>query len=431
MSVNRMCLVISIGFMSLPAAHAEPASFTPLGDLPGGGFMSGAGAVSADGSIVAGGGCSSYVNGCNTEAFIWQSGTMSPLGFPPSSSPNPFSGIQAMSADGAILAGSGSSDEGTNEPFRWESGVFTPLGRIPGYGTNAHLTTGISNDGGRIVGWGYNASGQNTQAWLWENGTMMGLGTLGGQPGSASSANGISGDGNVVVGGSDGQAFRWINGNMMGLGYLPSPFPGPEVSLGSYAASASGDGSFIVGASNAIDYSTDQYQVEAFRWSNGVMTGLGDLPGGDFFSSASAVSADGSVVVGQGTGANGEVAVIWDSLNGMRDLRDVLVGDFGLDLTGWTLRYVSDISSDGTVIVGTGINPNGDYEAFRAVVPEPSSLSLIILCVLVSVRKKRTTQRSSSPSRFTTTASSRVPNACRHPRQLHELTGRDHGCVLG
>jgi probable HAF family extracellular repeat protein len=266
------------------------------------------------------------------------------------------------------------------------------LGRIPDYGTNAHLTTGISNDGGRIVGWGYNASGQNTQAWLWENGAMMGLGTLGGQPGSISSANGISGDGIVVVGGSDGQAFRWISGSMTGLGYLPSPFPGPDVSLGSSAASASSDGSLIVGASSAYDYNTDQYQVEAFRWFNGLMTGLGDLPGGDFFSTASAVSADGSVIVGQGTGANGEVAFIWDSLHGMRDLRDVLVGDFGLDLAGWTLRYVSDISADGMVIVGTGINPNGDYEAFRAIVPEPSSLSLVsILCVLAGARQKRKT----------------------------------------
>ena len=73
----------------------------------------------------------------------------------------------------------------------------------------------------------------------------------------------------------------------------------------------------------------------------------------------------------------GRVAFIWDSVHGMRDLRDVLVSDFGLDLTGWTLRSANDISADGTVIVGTGINPDGNPEAYRAVVPEPTSLTLL------------------------------------------------------
>lgn len=389
MSINRI-LATSIGFISVSAALADPASFTPLGDLPGGTFYSGAGAISADGSTIVGTSVSNYwgPNTSNSEAFRWQGGMMMGLGFPQGSNPYPFSTAQAVSANGNIIAGSGSSDEGTNEPFRWESGVFTPLGRIPGYGTNAHLTTGISNDGGRIVGWGYDASGQNTQAWLWENGTMMGLGTLRGQPGSISAAYGISGDGNTIAGSSDDQAFRWTNGTMTGLGFLPSPFPGPDIVQTSWASSASGDGSVIVGGSRAFDYESLD-QTEAFLWLNGKMTGLGDLPGGEFRSYATAVSADGTIIVGQGTGMSGEVAFIWDSLHGMRDLRDVLVNGFGLDLTGWTLRYVSDISADGTAIVGMGLNPNGDYEAFLALVPEPSSLSLALLCVLAGVTKKQ------------------------------------------
>lgn len=394
MSTYRI-LITFIAFMfGATNTTADPPSFTPLGDLPGGTFYSGAGAISADGSTIVGTSVSNCwgPNTCNSEAFRWQGGVMMGLGFPQGSNPYPFSTAQAVSANGNIIAGSGSSDEGTNEPFRWQNGVFTPLGRIPGYGTNAHLTTGISNDGGRIVGWGDDASGHNTQAWLWENGGMMGLGTLSGQPVSLSAAYGISGDGNVVVGGSEDQAFRWMNGTMTGIGFLPSPFPGPDIIQTSWAASASDDGSIIVGGSRAFDYKSLD-QTEAFRWFNESMMGLGDLPGGDFKSYATAISADGSIIVGQGTGAGGEVAFIWDSLHGMRDLRDVLVGDFGLDLTGWTLRYVSDISADGTAIVGTGINPNGDYEAFRAVVPGPNSLSLIaILCFLAGVRKERKTQ---------------------------------------
>lgn len=39
----------------------------------------------------------------------------------------------------------------------------------------------------------------------------------------------------------------------------------------------------------------------------------------------------------------------------MRSLRTVLVNDFGLDLTGWTLGTADGISADGLVIVGAGI----------------------------------------------------------------------------
>ena len=52
----------------------------------------------------------------------------------------------------------------------------------------------------------------------------------------------------------------------------------------------------------------------------------------------------------------------------MRAIQDVLENDYGLDLTGWTLTDAHDISEDGTVIVGAGINPNGDIEAWRAVI---------------------------------------------------------------
>ncbi len=376
---------VCIALAASATALATPPSFTPLGDLPGGTFQSGAGGVSADGSIVAGGSTSNCIapGYCNGEAFVWQSGTMTPLGFPPSSAPNPFSGIQAVSADGSILAGSASSDEGTNEPFRWANGVFTPLGRIPGYGNNAHLTTGISDDGTRIVGWGYSADGDETQAWLWENDAMIGLGTLSGMPQSLSAAYGISGDGNVVVGASSGQAFSWINGDMTGLGTIPPPFPGPKVTVGSYATATSTNGSVIVGASSAYDYDTEQSRLEAFRWSDAMMIGLGDLPGGEFHSSASAVSADGSIIAGIGSTDTGDEVFLWDAANGMRELRGLLENDFGLDLTGWSLPYVRDISADGSVIVGTGINPEGNYEAFLAVVPEPATIGLLLIGVLL------------------------------------------------
>ena len=119
--------------------------------------------------------------------------------------------------------------------------------------------------------------------------------------------------------------------------------------------------------------------------------GLGDLPGGSFYSQAYATSADGSVVVGLGSSASGSEAFIWDALNGMQSIQDILVNDLSLDLTGWQLEQVTGISADGLTIVGTGVNPDGDDEAWIAhiPIPEPGSLALLSLGGLLVLRKRR------------------------------------------
>jgi uncharacterized membrane protein len=107
------------------------------------------------------------------------------------------------------------------------------------------------------------------------------------------------------------------------------------------------------------------------------MVGLGDLPGGIFGSEAFGVSADGSVVIGQGRSASGNEAFLWNSLNGMRSLEDVLVNDFGLDLTGWRLTEATGISDDGRTIVGRGFTPDGFDEGWIATIPEPGTAGLL------------------------------------------------------
>jgi len=52
-----------------------------------------------------------------------------------------------------------------------------------------------------------------------------------------------------------------------------------------------------------------------------------------------AVSADGAVVVGRGQSASGTEAFIWDAVNGLRALDDVLVNDFGANPTEGTPAY--------------------------------------------------------------------------------------------
>jgi hypothetical protein len=116
------------------------------------------------------------------------------------------------------------------------------------------------------------------------------------------------------------------------------------------AIDVSADGSVILG---------ENQSGETVRWENSASTIIGPVRG------ASAISADGSTIVGYGTDKR---AYIWDADNGVRNLRYVLTNDFGLDLTGWTLKSATGVSDDGTVIVGIGINPAGHEEGWRAAI---------------------------------------------------------------
>ena len=86
-------------------------------------------------------------------------------------------------------------------------------------------------------------------------------------------------------------------------------------------------------------------------------TPLGDLPGGDWDSQASDVSADGSVVVGSGVDSQGNTKGFrWTSAGGMVDLGS---------LPGHPNSNAASVSADGSVVAGTSVSPNAQSEAFR------------------------------------------------------------------
>jgi probable HAF family extracellular repeat protein len=324
-----------------------PGGFKGLGFLPGGNF-SRAGRVSADGSVVVG--QSNSISGY--QAFRWTAVSgMVGLGYLPGES---YSGAADVSADGSVVAGGGGSAFG-EQGWRWTVaggliGLSDPPGSlfpIRGYG--------VSADGSVIVG-----PGSGAQAYRWTAaGGAVGLNS---QPGGVFIvANGVSADGSVIVGQgnpSATEAYRWTAaGGAVSLGDLP----GGDFS--SAATKVSADGSVVVGLGHSAS------GEEAFRWTvAGGMVGLGDLPGGTFDSTANWVSPDGSVVVGIGTSASGSEAFWWTAAGGMRNLRDMLITDYGLasQLAGWRLTEAYGCSADVRVVVGYGINPAGQTEAWSA-----------------------------------------------------------------
>lgn len=362
-----VCICISA------VSSALGASFQGLGDLSGGSIISSASGVSADGSVVVGYGYTAS----GQQAFRWTpTGGMVSLGNLSSGGTYMTSTATKVSADGATIAGYGATSS-TTLAFRWtQSTGMTYLGDLPG-GDTYSRALGISADGSVIVGdsrstlsAAYSTSIKGKEAFRWTstNG-MVGMGTFEVEALYYSTAMNISRDGSVIVGiGSANNcttAMRWTqSGGMVDLGDLAGG------NYDGWASATNSDGSVVAGTSSVVSGAT------SFRWTqSGGMLDTGNLSGKNT-TYPYAMTADGSVVVGASStswSSSTRLAYIWDSTHGIRNLKDVLTNEYGLDLTGWTLLSANDISSNGNVIVGEGIDPSGYTEAFLVMlVPEPA-----------------------------------------------------------
>jgi hypothetical protein len=64
-----------------------------------------------------------------------------------------------------------------------------------------------------------------------------------------------------------------------------------------------------------------------------------------------------------------EAAFRWTTTKKMQNLKRALLDGGVTSVQNWTLTTASRVSADGTVIVGFGLNPTRQWEAFRAVLP--------------------------------------------------------------
>jgi cysteine-rich repeat protein len=224
--------------------------------------------------------------------------------------------LNAVSADGAVFVGI----DGQGRALRFGDGE-------PDVVAEAGVATAISADGSVVVGFAEN------QAFRWSS--AGGLAPLEGPDGQMESyALGVNSDGTLVVGMvrdmARARAVRW---NAEGEAEF---LPVPDDTTDSEAGASSDDGSVIVGTL------WFDGETQAVRWTDAGF----ELLSGSAPSSARAVSADGSRIVGSADYEPGT----WDDGGEFRALRDALSSE---GLEDWAFDGLSGASSDGSVVVGT------------------------------------------------------------------------------
>lgn len=384
-----LCTIAITLLLGGRAALCYEVSFTPLGHLATGATLgSDANSVSADGSVV--------IGTSDNRCFRWtrESGVTEIL-----DATGQFRLLNAYDVSGNGLVALGHSqhiESGVHRFFRWlpESADFDLL----------HSSLAASFDGSVMVGKAGIGVPGFTDAFRFEYGKPIERLITPPEYESAQ-ADDVNGDGSVVVGRLERlnttgqiveQAAVWTS-----VTSPPAFLENHEQGYPSAASKISQDGLAVVGWAAFEEVPRDG-QRAAVRWSlaDGRMLVL--HPDKDFESYSTGVSADGRRVVGSYQHRQGGIknSFVWDESGELKDLQDWLM-DLGLgsDLAGWSSLRASDISADGLTIVGNGLNPDGELEAFVATVPEPGAFSLVTALLLTGFQLVRTAQKIVSVSR--------------------------------
>ncbi len=286
-----------------------------------------------------------------------------------------FISASAVSADGGVIAAR--SRTSTGFPPARMAVTYTNNGATRndlGYLPNANFisaTNAVSRDGGVVYGFAaydLNPVPLGAVAFRWTAATgMVPLGfARAGDIDSTPAARGTSSDGGIMVGssaapGGQQQAYRYVHG--AGMSVIPYA-PGGTWSA---AEAVVPDGSTVILRGNSAAYAGASPLGEYFRWSpTGGFESLG-MPGGrTATSNIAGVSADGQVVVAN-AGAGGVFDGFVRNQYGWHRIIDLL-GDAGVDLTGWSQFVTLGCSWDTTLLFGYGVR-NGVREGFVAELP--------------------------------------------------------------
>jgi probable HAF family extracellular repeat protein len=283
------------------------------------------------------------------------------------------SNVEGLSHNGAVVVGYSKPQGGNREAYRWTAqNGMVGLGYLhPGDSTSE--ARDVSANGQVIVG--SSGTSQSFEAYRYTSQSgMIGLGIPSGfnrTTATATSADGSVISGNAYTSNGASRPFRWTE--VDGMTLLPL-----ESGLTPFANDVSSDGTTIVGESGWRPYA----------WSTSGNFYLTDLNG-----HASATNDDGSIIVGEidhpiGLIGGPPEAFIWDTQAGLRSVENYLQLEVGLNLNGFDIQNVTDISGDGGTIVGWGRYMGGDTIAFAAVVPSPAGGALLAIACGISRRRR-------------------------------------------
>ncbi len=256
----------------------------------------------------------------------------------------------AMSSDGAVLVGG--VHYSTSEPvssqcreqgFIYEDGITTPISELLGEETDFFTAIDVSSDGSVVLAFPSNPL--------------------------------LPSDPNTPCDIADSMEPGDIGAGFLIEGDTKTPIPDPPLAGIAFRHRLSGDGKVIAGEVRGSGFN---------RYANGSWTTIAPVEEEQpcrHLEQVGGMTFDGSVIVGStfsfNTGDSGGFvwgdtagACIWDQAGGLRNLKRWLEEEHGLDLDGWHLTAATDISPDGRVIVGAGLNPQDEYQAWIVTLEE-------------------------------------------------------------
>jgi uncharacterized membrane protein len=324
--------------LSAPTARGQtPPQITDMGLLPGVQltFYSSVSAVSDDGASATG---MCWPDNA-ARPYRWtRTGGMQDLGFLNMT-------VRNMSADGSIIAGD-IYTQGQDRAFLWTASGGLRILTLPSAyfgGTDFR----ISPDGSALIG---SASSLTRTAVLWTpSGGFQELESLPSSPTPAFATGiAVSSGARVAVGLSNNRPVRWTQGQgIQDLGLLPNWNRAEPTVVSADGRVIAGNGH---GSSGTLDRMFQWIEAGSYREIPAL-----PMPVRLYENRPNAINWNGTAIVGTVSSPElaGTTAFLWTNRLGTVDLRNY-VASLGTNVTGWIFSSANAISSDGTVIAGAG-----------------------------------------------------------------------------